>query len=233
MLKKKAKAEDNGAPVTDASGESAKKQASGERATSFLYEVVSVFITAFLILAITFTFIMRFIGVMGQSMEDTLHSGDWVFKQKHECSFHNPSVLIRAKVRKNLLSPFIKVHYFEVFCLSRFKSQPNKYHENIIKRVIATEGQTIDIDFSTGKVYLDGAEIVEPYIKNDTTNYYDVKFPLTVPDGCCFVMGDNRQGSVDSRSSIIGVINNSYVLGKAGYALTDNGITDLDLYRRK
>ena len=56
MLKKKAKAEDNGAPVTDASGESAKKQSSGERATSFLYEVVSVFITAFLILAIIFSF---------------------------------------------------------------------------------------------------------------------------------------------------------------------------------
>ncbi len=208
MLKKKAKAEDNGAPVTDASGESAKKQSSGERATSFLYEVVSVFITAFLILAITFTFIMRFIGVMGQSMEDTLHSGDWVFIQ--QAGSYTPQ-------------------YGDVVVIS----QPNKYHENIIKRVIATEGQTIDIDFSTGKVYLDGAEIVEPYIKNDTTNYYDVKFPLTVPDGCCFVMGDNRQGSVDSRSSIIGVINNSYVLGKAGYALTDNGITDLDLYRRK
>lgn len=208
MLKKKAKAEDNGAPVTDASGESAKKQTSGERATSFLYEVVSVFITAFLILAITFTFIMRFIGVMGQSMEDTLHSGDWVFIQ--QAGSYTPQ-------------------YGDIVVIS----QPNKYHENIIKRVIATEGQTIDIDFSTGKVYLDGAEIVEPYIKNDTTNYYDVKFPLTVPDGCCFVMGDNRQGSVDSRSSIIGVINNSYVLGKAGYALTDNGITDLDLYRRK
>lgn len=208
MLKKKAKAEDNGAPVTDASGESAKKQSSGERATSFLYEVVSVFITAFLILAITFTFIMRFIGVMGQSMEDTLHSGDWVFIQ--QAGSYTPQ-------------------YGDVVVIS----QPNKYHENIIKRVIATEGQTIDIDFSIGKVYLDGAEIVEPYIKNDTTNYYDVKFPLTVPDGCCFVMGDNRQGSVDSRSSIIGVINNSYVLGKAGYALTDNGITDLDLYRRK
>ena len=208
MLKKKAKAEDNGAPVTDASGESAKKQASGERATSFLYEVVSVFITAFLSLAITFTFIMRFIGVMGQSMEDTLHSGDWVFIQ--QAGSYTPQ-------------------YGDVVVIS----QPNKYHENIIKRVIATEGQTIDIDFSTGKVYLDGAEIVEPYIKNDTTNYYDVKFPLTGPDGCCFVMGDNRQGSVDSRSSIIGVINNSYVLGKAGYALTDNGITDLDLYRRK
>lgn len=208
MLKKKAKAEDNGAPITDASGESAKKQSSGERATSFLYEVVSVFITAFLILAITFTFIMRFIGVMGQSMEDTLHSGDWVFIQ--QAGSYTPQ-------------------YGDVVVIS----QPNKYHENIIKRVIATEGQTIDIDFSTGKVYLDGAEIVEPYIKNDTTNYYDVKFPLTVPDGCCFVMGDNRQGSVDSRSSIIGVINNSYVLGKAGYALTDNGITDLDLYRRK
>ena len=151
---------------------------------------------------------MRFIGVMGQSMEDTLHSGDWVFIQ--QAGSYTPQ-------------------YGDVVVIS----QPNKYHENIIKRVIATEGQTIDIDFSTGKVYLDGAEIVEPYIKNDTTNYYDVKFPLTVPDGCCFVMGDNRQGSVDSRSSIIGVINNSYVLGKAGYALTDNGITDLDLYRRK
>ena len=210
MFNKKNKAEKDGAliPEGNVQGNAAAKETAGGKATSFLYEVVSVFITAFIILAITFTFFMRFIGVVGQSMEDTLHSTDWVFIK--QAGSYTPK-------------------YGDVVVIS----QPNKYHENIIKRVIATEGQTIDIDFSTGKVYLDGAEIIEPYIKNATTNYYDVKFPLTVPEGCCFVMGDNRQGSVDSRSSIIGVINNSYVLGKAGYALTDNGIEDLDLYRKK
>ena len=87
----------------------------------------------------------------------------------------------------------------------------------IIKRVIATEGQTVDID-RYGNVYVDGVALEENYISSDTVKK-DVSFPLTVPDGYIFVMGDNREVSYDSRSSDIGMIDKREVLGKAIFLL--------------
>jgi len=75
-----------------------------------------------------------------------------------------------------------------------------------IKRVIATEGQTVDID-SRGVVYVDDKVLDEPYIKNTTVLNGDVQFPITVPEDCVFVMGDNRQGSHDGRSLDVSSIN--------------------------
>ena len=85
----------------------------------------------------------------------------------------------------------------------------------IVKRVIATEGQTVDIDFETGTVYVDGAALREPYIHNETTNEEGTVFPLTVAENCIFVLGDNRAVSLDSRSPQIGQIDRREVLGKA------------------
>lgn len=87
--------------------------------------------------------------------------------------------------------------------------------EPIIKRVIATEGQTVDIDFNSGIVYVDGIAMDEPYIYSPTTLYEGVDFPLTVDEGCVFVMGDNRGQSKDSRDPEIGLINCREILGKA------------------
>ena len=96
-------------------------------------------------------------------------------------------------------------------------TQPTTVGHPIIKRVIATEGQTINIDFAAGKVYVDGVLLEEPYIlekiKNIPTNC--VKFPYTVSKGCVFVMGDNRNNSTDSRDAGVGEIDKRYVLGKA------------------
>ena len=89
----------------------------------------------------------------------------------------------------------------------------------IIKRVIATEGQTVDIDFSSGTVYVDGVALEENYISTPTTNSEGVAFPLTVDEGCVFVMGDNRGVSKDSRSPEIGQIDKREVLGKAIFVL--------------
>ncbi len=88
-------------------------------------------------------------------------------------------------------------------------------HKPYIKRIIATEGQNVDIDFFTGTVYVDGKEIDEPYIKELTARRGDVKFPVTVPEDCVFVMGDNRNNSSDSRFSDVGMVHKSDILGKA------------------
>ena len=85
----------------------------------------------------------------------------------------------------------------------------------IIKRIIATEGQTVDIVFENGIVYVDGEALQEDYINNLTTNDEGMAFPLTVEDNCIFVLGDNRGVSLDSRSPQIGQIDRREILGKA------------------
>ena len=89
----------------------------------------------------------------------------------------------------------------------------------IVKRVIATAGQQVDIDFDAGVVYVDGVLLEEPYLKQPTTNDEGTVFPLTVSEGCIFVMGDNRAVSLDSRSPQIGQIDRREVLGKAVFLL--------------
>ena len=97
------------------------------------------------------------------------------------------------------------------------ESQQNS-DEPIIKRVIAVGGQTVDIDFEKGIVYVDGKALKEDYISSKTVNKYDVQFPVYVPEGYIFVLGDNRAASLDSRNSLIGengLIDTRYVLGHA------------------
>lgn len=171
----------------------------------FCYECTSIFAIAAIIIAILFAFFFRFISVVGDSMNDTLVSGNWVIVSEMPLSY--------------------EPGYGDIVVIS----QPNDMDENLIKRVIATEGQQVNINFSTGTVYIDGREIVEKYVSTPTTNYYDVSFPVTVPEGCCFVMGDNRQNSVDSRSTIVGFIDNRYVLGNAIVSVSGDGFKDLSL----
>ena len=91
--------------------------------------------------------------------------------------------------------------------------------EPIVKRVIATEGQTVDIDFASGSVYVDGELLEEDYINEPTYVEEGTEFPLTVPGGSIFVMGDNRNHSSDSRSSDLGTVDTRYVIGRAVFLL--------------
>lgn len=165
----------------------------------FAYEVASVLLSAALIILIIFTFFARMAGVVGSSMEPTLHNGNWVILSQ------------------------VGMEYTPEYGDIVVVSQPNGLDEVIIKRVIATGGQTVDIDFDTGVVYVDGQALSEPYTAAPTyLNFNDgVTFPLTVPEGYVFVMGDNRNDSTDSRSSLIGCIRNEYILGKVRLSVGD------------
>jgi signal peptidase I len=84
----------------------------------------------------------------------------------------------------------------------------------IIKRVIAVAGQTVDIDFEQGVVYVDDRPLNEPYAADLTHTPIDFDGKITVPENCIFVMGDNRNASIDSRSDIIGCVDVRYVMGR-------------------
>lgn len=98
-------------------------------------------------------------------------------------------------------------------------TQPNYMDHNLVKRVIATEGQTINIDPIAKKVFVDGQELNEAYIYEPTARIFDISYPITVPKGFVFVMGDNRNNSLDSRDSRIGMIDKRYIKGKVVFRI--------------
>lgn len=135
---------------------------------------------------------LRVVIVSGGSMLPTLVGGDYLLLLSTPL-YHNPT-------------------YGDIIVASKDSFENG---EPIIKRVIATEGQTVDINFDTGTVYVDGIALQEPYINSATTLDEGTKLPLVVEDGCVFVLGDNRGRSQDSRSPSIGLIDNREILGKA------------------
>ena len=100
-----------------------------------------------------------------------------------------------------------------------------EYGEPIVKRVIATGGETIDVDFEAGIVYVDGVALSEPYIRETTHLAEGMEFPFTVPEGCVFLMGDNRNESRDSREPDLGAVDTRCVIGRAVFLLLP-GVTE-------
>ena len=141
---------------------------------------------------LVFLLLFRVIVVSGPSMNQTLVHGDYLL------------------LLNNLLYTEPKQGDIVVAAKDSFKNG-----EPIIKRVIATEGQWVDIDFDAGIVYVNGNALDEPYVNTPTNLYEGVDFPLLVEEGCIFVMGDNRNESKDSRSPEIGQIDKREILGKA------------------
>ena len=155
---------------------------------SYLHDLVFGLVSILLI----FMFLFRMVVVSGPSMKQTLLDGDRL-------------ILLSNVLYKNPKYGDIVVASKESF----------KDGEPIIKRVIATEGQKVDIDFENGIVYVDDVPLDEPYTNTPTTLMEGTKFPLTVEKGCVFVLGDNRNDSLDSRSFEIGQIDKRELLGKA------------------
>jgi signal peptidase I len=153
----------------------------------------------------------RVVIVVGDSMFDTLVDGDYL-------------VLI-----SNVF--YTDPQYGDIIVASKDSFRNG---ECIVKRVIATEGQVVDIDFKTGVVTVDGVQLEEDYLFSETKLYEGVSFPVTVSEGCLFVMGDNRMDSKDSRSTEIGLIDMREVLGKAVFLLfpgDDHGEEERDMAR--
>ena len=157
-----------------------------------LYEWVQALVCSVLTVVLVFTFGIRLIGVDGHSMVPTLQDGD------------------RLLVTTSLLSG--DYEYGDIVIIQKGAFAGG---EPIVKRVIATEGQTVDIDFDAGVVYVDGTALEEPYTREPTWTQEGTEFPLTVPEGCIFVMGDNRNDSDDSRDSALGPVDTRCVLGRA------------------
>ena len=155
------------------------------------YENFSMFAVGVVAVMLIFSFGFRVSGIEGTSMLPTLEDGDRVVLTAFDGKPERGQVVIIT--------------------------QPNAFGKPVVKRIIATENQTVDINFSTGDVYVDGVLLDEPYINNPTINNEGVSFPVTVPEGHVFVMGDNRQGSTDSRSEMIGFIDENYILGVVKY----------------
>ena len=171
------------------------QESEGEKKPSFGAEIYSILRDFAVILAavtVLFVFVVRFVGVSGSSMYPTLVDKDYML----------------------LLSSFMSNDYkngdIVVMTVPSFSRDP------IVKRIIATEGQTVEIDFETSSVWVDGERLEEPYIFEPTAlNYADgMTYPATVPEGCVFVMGDNRNHSADSRYPTIGMVDTRRVMGK-------------------
>ena len=147
------------------------------------------------IMMILFLFIFRVVVVSGDSMNDTLVDGDYVL------------------LLGNAFYKEPKVGDIVVASKDSFENGVP-----IVKRVIAVEGQTVDIDFATNTVYVDGKALDEPYVKDDSHYIYSgerLAFPLVVEEGKLFVLGDNRKVSCDSRNVLVGLVDKREVLGKA------------------
>ena len=148
------------------------------------------------VVMVVFMLLFRIVIVSGSSMYSTLWNGDWLLVTG-SVLYHEPEagdIIVASKDSFNDGEP-------------------------IIKRVIATEGQNVDIDFEAGIVYVDGMALEEDYTYTLTNVQEGIVFPITIADGCIFAMGDNRNGSKDSRHPDIGMIDTREILGRAVFLI--------------
>ena len=173
-----------------------KKAPNGYEILWEVYDWLEIFVFAASAVLLVFTFIARTAIVQGPSMENTLFEGQALIMSD---LFYTP----------------------EKGDIIVFQEKQSGYMEPIVKRVIATEGDVVDIDFNTWTVTVNGEKLEETYVKREVgamVNYMDGNdYPYTVPDGKVFVMGDNRNHSIDSRSRTIGAVDERFIIGEVKF----------------
>ena len=156
-----------------------------------MYEWVQALVWAVVAVVLLFSFAIRLIGVDGGSMRCTLESGDRLLVVSPLLyNDYKPGDIVVARKESFMVSP-------------------------IVKRVIAVEGQMVDIDPYSGSVYVDGVMLEEDYIREPNYTIGDMQFPLVVEEGCVFLLGDNRNASTDSRFTQCGLVDERHIMGKA------------------
>lgn len=153
-----------------------------------LFDWVSAFLFALVIVVLVMTFCFRLVNVDGSSMMNTLQDED--------------KVIVTGLNYEPQVGDIVVI------------SHGVELDKALVKRVIAVGGQTVDIDFRTGEVTVDGVLLDEPYILGSTNVAADVEFPIEVQEGTVFVLGDNRPISKDSRYSDVGLIDVENIIGK-------------------
>ena len=190
------------------SNEQKKKTPWQKHVMLYLHDMVYLLAAAMVVLLLCF----RVVVVSGTSMNTTLLDGDYLLLLSN-AFYHDPQ-------------------YGDIIVASKDSFENGS---PIVKRVIATEGQWVDIDFEKGIVFVsdDGMttwrQLDEPYTYTPTNVQEGVQFPLYVEEGCLFVMGDNRNGSRDSRSPDIGLVDKREVLGKVIFLFLP-GTNGTDIY---
>lgn len=158
------------------------------------------------VMSLIFTYCLRIVDIQGESMENTLR--------------HEDRVIIGLLYNKPKAGDIVVIKPDEAVTLSDegVPEFSEGIHKTIIKRVIACEGQTVDIDFDKGIVYVDGERLKENYVTLGMTHIdegaFTGQYPVTVPNGYVFVMGDNRPVSMDSRSDKIGFVSEESITGR-------------------
>ncbi len=176
-------------PAKQKTADSKKKMSLLQRLVSFdLYDFCDSVIYALLAVTVVFLLFFRVYSVDGSSMAPTLHDRDKLFVSSIGYNPKKDDVIVIGKTPS--------------------------FSDSIVKRIIAVGGEKVYINFATGQVYVNDMELSEYYINNVTTRQYDVAFPVTVPKGCVFVLGDNRNDSLDSRSTLIGFVDEQHIIGK-------------------
>ncbi len=170
-----------------------------KNSTDEICEWIDTMLGAIFVVLIIFTFLFRQVRVDGSSMVPTLHNNDRLIVTNLFYKPDNEDIIV---------------------CSSK------GLDKKIVKRIIAKEGQEINIDFDKGIVYVDGKQIYEPYINSLTVDPESAAdpesgytYPMKVPTGCYFVMGDNRGDSCDSRDARVGLVKKSDIVGKAVFRL--------------
>ena len=155
-----------------------------------MYMNVRILVSMMAVFVLLFTFAARVIVVSGPSMENTLQNGDLIL----------------------VWSIGYKPKQGDIVVLT----QESYQEDSIVKRVIATGGQRVDIDYGANAVRVDGELLEEDYIKEQmfVPGYGEGINHVTVPEGCLFVMGDNRNESADSRYPDIGIVDTRCVIGR-------------------
>ena len=173
-----------------------------------ILEIAETTITTAFIVILIFTYLLHPVQIVGKSMQDTLQPEDKIFMSTvyFDLSYgdiiiiDNDWAYLKDEASGNII-----------------QASSGSFNECSIKRVTAKCGDTIDFDFENGKVIVNGKVLDEKFLNGVTTNtdYGSFNYPLTVPDGYYFVMGDNRNASCDSRHPNVGLIKRSQIYGKA------------------